>query len=330
MLLIISGVGLFCCSGVLAVAVLQLFTSVSNWLVKPAKVSMARGRGTGAGSGTNSGCRRQTRANPGRQLAGAADANDSNVCSTCSGSLDIGAIGCVPSIKWFHPTTLCMGIPGGVIDTIKNFGGDGVTYVCTECRSGQSNGGATQVSAFKQLLLSVNKLCETVQQLSARVEKLSTGNSTGVADNVNSDNLRLLIGEECRELEERMKRANSVIIRGVNAQSPHALAPLFDSLCTELMGCTVPLRDVVCINASKKLFRAKIDNEASKHKLLDSAKNLKNSSTFSSVFINRDLTYKQRQVLHDRRRSRDINRNLVEPSNDAGTSNLDAHNSENF
>ena len=61
------------------------------------------------------------------------------------------------------------------------------------------------------------------------------------------------------------------------------------------------LSEVVCINADKGLFHAKVLDSDARRKLLDSAKNLKNSAQFSTVYINKDLTYRQRQTLIARR-----------------------------
>ena len=126
----------------------------------------------------------------------------------------------------------------------------------------------------------------------------------------NCDQLSTLISEECRELEERKKRVSSIIVRGVTARSPAALVPIFDALTSELEVSPIQLSEVVCIDAEKGLFRAKVVEVEARRKLLDAAKNLKNSQQFSSVYINRDLTYKQRQSLMARRmRSLDHNGN---------------------
>ena len=123
--------------------------------------------------------------------------------------------------------------------------------------------------------------------------------------------MRVLISEECRELEERKKRVSSIIIRGIDARTPAALGPIFNTVATELIGSSVSLSDVVCISGDRGLFRAKVVNADDRMKLLDSARSLKNSRSFSSVYITRDLTYKQRQTLFARRANfvRDRNNN---------------------
>ena len=123
----------------------------------------------------------------------------------------------------------------------------------------------------------------------------------------NIDYLRLLIRKEAREMEERQKRKTSIIIRGIQAQSAATLKPVFDQVCNHLLGSVVPLTDIVCINKEVCIIRAKIHDEVRKQ-LLDNAKRLRNS-TFSDVFINRDLTYKQSGELRIRRAQ---NRRTVE------------------
>ena len=51
------------------------------------------------------------------------------------------------------------------------------------------------------------------------------------------------------------------------------------------------------------MFRVKIDNEEDRKQLLLNAKNLKNNNSFKNIYINRDLTYKQRSALYHRRRN---------------------------
>lgn len=231
-------------------------------------------------------------------------------CGLCNVVVGSDAVGCDRCDRWFHPSVLCMGIPESVIENIKQYGGGGISYICTVCRSGSSTGGDTQNSALSQLLLTVAKLCETVQKLSDKVDGLLNGSVDALRPHPSSDQLRALVSEECREMEERKKRLSSIIIRGVNARSPAALSPIFDSITTELVGSQIQLSDVVCINADRGLFRARVTDVESRQKLLDSAKNLKNSPLYSTVYINKDLTYKQRQSLIARRtRSLDNNGN---------------------
>ena len=265
------------------------------------------GRGSSSGRGSNSS----------RALPPISEDNSRSRPSVGSSfslcSIDVGndALGCDRCDRWYHPSVLCMGIPETVIDNIKQYGGEGVSYVCTACRSGGPAGGDSQSgSAMEQLLRTVASLCETVQKLSDKVERCLNGNVSEAPNQPNLDQLSALISEECREMEERKKRLSSIIIRGVSARSSVTLSPLFDAISTELVGSPVQLSRVVCIDAEKGLFRARVEDAEVRRKLLDSAKNLKNSQQYSSVYINKDLTYKQRSSLIARRaRNSDLNQN---------------------
>ena len=83
------------------------------------------------------------------------------------------------------------------------------------------------------------------------------------------------------------------------AQMVDAFRPMSDNVCTHLTGSPVLFCNAVCISREKHIFRVKIEDDNSKKTLLDNAKNLKNSP-FTDVFINRDLTHKQRGELKAR------------------------------
>ena len=57
------------------------------------------------------------------------------------------------------------------------------------------------------------------------------------------------------------------------------------------------------INTSAKLFRCKIFDQPIRRALLENSKKLKDTE-FGRVYINKDLTYNQRQELYRRRQQR--------------------------
>ena len=285
---------------------------------------MARGDRGGSSSRGNPvlGSQSNRSARSGLVLPPISNANATNlqsrdICSLCSALVGNDAVGCDRCDRWYHPSVMCMGMPETVIGNIKQYGGEGISYICTVCRSGNSRGGdlGTQSSALGQLLQTVAKLCETVQKLSDKVDGLVSGSVGGAVQmDLNSDQISALVSQECHEIEERKKRLTSIIIRGVNARTPASLSPIFEALTSELVGSPVQLSEIVCINAEKGMFRGKVVDFEARRKLLDSAKYLKNSLQFSSVYISRDLTYKQRQSMIARRaRTRDENQNHVPP-----------------
>ena len=132
---------------------------------------MARGRGGSGGDRGNPGRGRQsgppTRSRTLPPISRAAASPDfGSCCGLCNARVDSDAIGCDRCDRWYNPLVMCMGIPEEVIENIKQYGGEGVSYVCTVCRSGNSKGGENQSSALGQLLQTVSKLCENVRKLS--------------------------------------------------------------------------------------------------------------------------------------------------------------------
>ena len=70
------------------------------------------------------------------------NSNSSNdLCGTCNGDTGADAIGCDRCTNWFHPSTMCSGLPDQLIATIQQYyGGTGIVFVCTECRTSNNNG----------------------------------------------------------------------------------------------------------------------------------------------------------------------------------------------
>ena len=239
--------------------------------------------------------------------SGAAVSNGSDPCGTCNIQTRMDAIGCDHCETWFHPSSMCLGLPDQIVNNIIEYEGQGIAFICTECRSKSSKSGSVPDSAFKQLF-------QTVQTLSARQDSNSsvqdaqttlyrpdplsrTSQPSSFASD--RDNLRTIIREETRELEERNKRKSSIIIRGLEAQSTALASAAFDPVSTHILGSPVALSDVTCINRDKKLYRAKIIDDETRKNLLDNAKKLHNTQ-YSHIYVSRDLTYNQRKELWER------------------------------
>ena len=116
-----------------------------------------------------------------------------------------------------------------------------------------------------------------------------------------SEDYRKVVREELRELEEQRKRRTSLVIRGLGAPSAKDAVTRFETLSLDLIEQKVTLTDVVKIPSETDLYRGKVADDDVRKCLLDKAKNLKHSAQYSSVYIRRDLTYKQRQALKARR-----------------------------
>ncbi|KAK3895003.1 hypothetical protein Pcinc_001296 [Petrolisthes cinctipes] len=202
---------------------------------------------------------------------------------------------------------------------IRDFGGSAVVYKCTECRTSipglsPQSGGANPGTV--QLLQTVKKLCETVQALSAKVDILSEfHNSTSpsrapptlhsaqpLTANKSVEHTRILISEELNEMQEREKRVDFLVVRGVVASDNTQFEATFAPISQHLLGTTAVISDVYCISTLKRLFRFKICDTETRKTLLNKAKTLKDSQ-FSGVYTNKDLTYAQRKELSRHRQA---------------------------
>ncbi|KAK3860202.1 hypothetical protein Pcinc_033738 [Petrolisthes cinctipes] len=70
---------------------------------------------------------------------------------------------------------------------------------------------------------------------------------------------------------------------------------------TAILGSELSLDDVFCINKDKGIFRAKSTGKELRDNLLFKAKSLKDIPEYKGVYVNRDLTFTQRQELFIRR-----------------------------
>ena len=102
------------------------------------------------------------------------------------------------------------------------------------------------------------------------------------------------IREEIRELHDRDKRRSSIVIRGLCHDANFVYS--FNEVVASIWPDVSPpvLRDIFPIRAN--LVRATIEDGTMRRELLARCNCLKNSS-FSQVFISRDLTRAQRQEL---------------------------------
>lgn len=261
-------------------------------------------------------------------------------CGMCGHPVGQTAIGCDRCSGWVHPTEMCSGLPSDAISTIADLSGDAVLFICTNCRiqpsdrtktrleSGDANSGHNQL--IQQLFLSVKGICSAVMGLTAKMDRILSenqnsvtvipqpqlqapvpGNPTqptcpGPASHPESDEYRSVIRQEMREIQERAKRKQSVIIKGMHANTPRELINKFGDLSLTFTGIRVELTDIVPIPNHSDLFRAKILNDDNRKLVLERAKTLRDTE-HASVFIRRDLTFAQRKELRERRAQRTDN-----------------------
>ena len=116
-----------------------------------------------------------------------------------------------------------------------------------------------------------------------------------------STEYRKVVREELRELQEQQKRRSSLVIRGLGAGTASAAISAFEQVSQYLTNQKVTLTDVVRIPSESDLFRGKVTDDDARRLILEKSKQLKDAPRYGSVFIRRDLTFKQRSELKAKR-----------------------------
>ena len=263
-----------------------------------------------------------------------------SLCGTCSKEVDDTSIGCDKCETWVHGSAMCSGLPQAVIEAIHGYSGEGISYICMKCRVIRASGTSGSPSAksesymaetISQLFQQMRGMCTVLMELANQVKDLSSQVILNQAEKTHpvsqenqadremqgqsrthnqhntdtgpSGEYRSVVRQELRELQERDKRKDSVIVRGLEASSPADLAARFAELTQTNMGKRIELTEVKAIPSHPDIYRAKIMNADDKKLVLDRAKNLR-GTRYDKVFIRRDLTYSQRAELRERRLSK--------------------------
>ena len=207
-----------------------------------------------------------------------------------------------------------MGVEENAVSVLLKDKIGAINYCCCECRMVPAKGrGAGDVTAgYAQLLRLVGCL---VNQVRGLVDS-SSGNSGNVT-NLNGPHVRVssdvkisrdAIFTEVRELNERDKRKCSIILQGFDCESVNDVCEKFNSICQVLNVGIIELNDIVQIG-DRRLFgdrRARILNDEKRKELLLVAKKLKSLKEYEKVYIQKDLTFRQRQELYKRRYRRGV------------------------
>ena len=164
-----------------------------------------------------------------RRDAGSLAQVDENAfpCGTCN--TEIGnedSLECELCSTWTHASQECSGLPYKVFKNIVDFSKHGVTYVCTSCRLRRDKGGSKTTGELTQLFETVKGLSSAVAKLSVEIRELKShgnirgaGPSTGPQHSVDPAVLQKWVREDTRELLERDKRKDSIIIRGISSNN---------------------------------------------------------------------------------------------------------------
>ena len=113
---------------------------------------------------------------------------------------------------------------------------------------------------------------------------------------------RLEVMSEVREMYERDKRKSCVVIRGLGDVSVQQVTQAYIDICRYLGLAPATLSEVTRINTN--LYRAKINDTKRRLELLAAVPKLKRSRDFHAIYIQKDLTYRQRMDLVAARNSR--------------------------
>ena len=256
------------------------------------------------------------------------DVTDPQPCGLCNQLVGRDCIGCDNCTTWFHPKPQCLGLALDSIAAIQRDGGNGCVYKCSKCRCQGARGkiAAADLSpALGQLYEIVKATAVNVAQLTSDFQNLISKQATAPpgAGGISEQDLYT----HMHEFNERKKRANSLIVRGLTATNDAELVAQVNAVVRHLVPDSPVPKDGCCIDSAKKIYRITMPSRESKSRLLDSAPNLRNSE-FAQVYITRDLTWQQRQAqIKKRAEARSRRRSEMSDGNSQQSSQVSGANS---
>ena len=251
--------------------------------------------------------------------------NSAEMCSLCSTAVGNDAVGCDKCSAWFHPKTQCTGLSSRAIECILSEGGDGVRFVCSACRCASSTTAAGSSSsapdseALSQLHQIVKSLAESIALLTTKVNTLCNSVSGTTSHERQGIFNRESLFTEMREFDERRKRRESIIVKGVRTTTDPLFVNAFTDISRALINRTVTPENVYCINRDTGMYRVTVSDNEVRRNILSESKRLKDISEYRQVYISRDLTYMQRQEERTRRAER-VSRLYNEQVGNSGSS----------
>ena len=173
-------------------------------------------------------------------------------CGLCNSTDPVSneGIGCDNCDLWFHQAPSCSGLYQQAIDTIKEFGGDGIVFICTSCRCRVSQAQTSSVhdeGSIDQMFCVVKSLTESVAGFTSQVRKLLQNQAQVQYNPPNFQ--REALYADFREFDERKKRRDSLIMRGVNVASGLEFVTLFERVSNVLTGSSLRPETVQCISS---------------------------------------------------------------------------------
>ena len=253
------------------------------------------------------------------------DANNMK-CRFCNMLVVGGFINCVVCKSSFHADSMCVGVGADAIKVLLADRGGAVTYRCCQCRLGDPG----DSGGYNQLVHIVGDLVRELKSLKLRDSRASTVapiSTVDVSGQGNQSVSRETVLNHVRELREREKRVDFIIFRGLGNVSLEVVRQRFLRICEILGIAPVDLVDLTRIGSTNP-FRARIMDSDKRRELLLRSQDLRHSEDFSRVYVNRDLTFDQRQELMEKRRAALLSRSpsaigsqsnarVLEPENSA-------------
>ena len=225
---------------------------------------------------------------------------DSFPCITCNQEVVGDSICCNGCQRWVHLKQGCSGLPTRLGTEIIKSSSDAIQYICTACRATSQN----QPNSINKLTQCIEQLFLTVQGLASKVAEIDQWRETRQAQEnsmapMDNNQIRSMIKSELVELREQDKRRSSVVVRGIIYRTADDFKNKFNQVSNRLLGRTVIMSGLTLINS--RIVRFNVDNREDRVQLLSSSPKLKTMKELNHIFISKDLTYKQRSELLNRR-----------------------------
>ena len=246
-------------------------------------------------------------------------------CDLCDTSLAGVDVWCFSCSKQFCSKPQCLGINEQAIRVLGNE--ETTPYCCLDCRAMMITSGEEQSREFlldtlRQTFMMMQIMRRDIEQLRSNalregIRQSGLGNRSGTGTNntpgdrgeehlnpthpVSDSTLRAEVQNHLKELREREKRSDSIILRGFGAASFDTIKQKFEEICSVIQIETVPLVGLTKIG-STNIYRARVTDKAKRSELFRKAPELRNTRDFKGVYINKDLTYIQRQDMIESRR----------------------------
>ena len=219
-------------------------------------------------------------------------------CDMCNSNDPVsdGGIGCDKCDLWFQPVPSCTDLIKQAIDTIKEFGGVGIAFICTGCSCRVCQGQTSSVhdgGSIDQVFCVVKSLADSVAGLTSQVQKLLQ-HQTQVQSNPPNFQRESLYAE-FREFDERKKRRDSLVMRGVDVASESEFLTLFGRVSNVLTGNSLRPKTVHCISTEAGPYRVQVPDFKARKAMLQNSSKFKEENDFKDIYISRDLTYNQKQ-----------------------------------